>query len=358
MSWLRANLGSPTKPKLAWANCFRLATVSLRAARTTKGYLPSSNSSWHPKDSAVGGAHLDSPATRPAQRAHPRRSTVLHPALPSAGNLAQAFGASTRKMTSSQGNGPRAITRVRQRRAKTTKLSRSPTNAPGFKRARPPARTALICQIAKRLAAATEQYEQDELIWRLTAALHAPGLPDVDQTTADANWSLVCLTTGVGVPPVIPSRDMHAANDLIETPSVGSIASVRANRVSTLLDDENVCFTGSELFDWAVAIEAPSALSVSAPSPVAVLAPTTAAPAGSSPSHSVEREVSWAQPRVRTISVPFEQKLSRPEANTCSSVVLSVGSKVVLATSTVPIGSTVLAPSTACISPVSTLDLP
>lgn len=262
------------------------------------------------------------------------------------------------KMTSSQGNGPRAITRVRQRRAKTTKLSRSPTNAPGFKRARAPARTALICQIAKRLAAATEQYEQDELIWRLTAALHAPGLPDVDQTTADANWSLVCLTTGVGVPPVIPSRDMHAALDLIETPSVGSTASVRANRVSTLLDDENVCFTGSELFDWAVAIEAPSALSVSAPSPVAVLAPTTAAPAGSSPSHSVEREVSWAQPRVRTISVPFEQKLSRPEANTCSSVVLSVGSKVVLATSTVPIGSTVLAPSTACISPVSTLDLP
>jgi hypothetical protein len=265
-------------------------------------------------------------------------------------------------MTSSQGNGPRAITRVRQRRAKTTKLSRSPTNAPGFKRARAPARTALICQIAKRLAAATEQYEQDELIWRLTAALHAPGLPDVDQTTADANWSLVCLTTGVGVPPVIPSRDMHASLDLLETPSVGSTASVRANRVSTLLDDENVCFTGSELFDWAVAIEAPSAtasaLSVSAPSPVAVLAPTTAAPAGSSPSHSVEREVSWAQPRVRTISVPFEQKFSRPEASTCTSVVLSVGSKVVLATSTVPIGSTVLAPSTACISPVSTLDLP
>jgi hypothetical protein len=170
-------------------------------------------------------------------------------------------------MTSSQGNGPRAITRVRQRRAKTAKLSRSPTNAPGFKRARPPARTALICQIAKRLAAATEQYEQDELIWRLTAALHAPGLPDVDQTTADANWSLVCLTTGVGVPPLIPSRDMHAANDLIETPSVGSTASVRANRVSTLLDDENVCFTGSELFDWAVAIEAPSATPSCASSP-------------------------------------------------------------------------------------------
>ena len=156
-------------------------------------------------------------------------------------------------MTSSQGNGPRAVTRVRQRRAKTSKLSRLPMNVPGFKRARPPARTALICQIAKRLAAATEQYEQDELIWRLTAALHAPGLPDVDQTTADTNWSLVCLTTGVGVPPVIPSRDIHAALDLIETPSVGSIASVRANRVSTLLDDENVCFTGSELFDWAVA---------------------------------------------------------------------------------------------------------
>ena len=309
-------------------------------------------------ESAGGGAHGTS--IRP-QLGPPNELTRGAPLCSTLPCLRQVIWRKF-EMTSSQGNGPRAVTRVRQRRAKTSKLSRLPMNVPGFKRARPPARTALICQIAKRLAAATEQYEQDELIWRLTAALHAPGLPDVDQTTADTNWSLVCLTTGVGVPPVIPSRDIHAALDLIETPSVGSIASVRANRVSTLLDDDNVCFTGSELFDWAVAIDAPSAmagaLSVSAPSPVAVLAPMTAAHAGSSPAHSVEREVSWAQPRVRTISVPFDQKLSRPQESTCASVVMSVGSKVVQATSTVPIGSTVLAPSTACISPVSTLDLP
>jgi len=270
------------------------------------------------------------------------------------------FGWARAKMAGSAGGS--AITRVRQRRAKTKPSSLRPRSST-TKRARPALHTALICSIARRLAAASEQSEQDELIWRLTTALHAPHLPDMDQPVADPA-SLVCLTTGFDHPSVDPSlvanssSDVAAALESLETPS---IASVRAARVLSTRDDDAECFTGSELVDWASAMDAP-------------------APSAAAPPRAYESR------RPAALSVNFEQR--------CASVTKVVAASAVSAadllqqqkrqlhqqhqhqlsdqqptqapTQAPPVPETTIVvkeaagvPVTAaCISPTSTLDLP
>jgi len=210
------------------------------------------------------------------------------------------------------------------------------------KRMRSPLQTNLICSIAKRLASTCEPYEQDELIWRLTAALHSRYLPDADHMSADANAALVCLTTGVDVPSidtssvVASSSDVAAALDTIETPSV---ASVRAVRVASVLATDNECFTGSELVDWANAMDA--------------VAP--ALTGAQQPSRPMDSR------RPSALSVPFEQRCASAAMTATAACTAIQTAKVVAASAVakqVPDATAVLAPNSACISPISTLDLP
>ena len=113
------------------------------------------------------------------------------------------------------------------------------------------------------------------------------------------------------------SSDVAAALDAIETPSV---ASVRAARVATRRDEECESFTGSELIDWARAVD------ISARSADKLRRPAA-------------------------VSLPFEQR--------CAAIEKALpGAPSTCAGGPQATDGAVLAPSNACISPVSTLDLP
>jgi hypothetical protein len=111
-----------------------------------------------------------------------------------------------------------------------------------------------IVSIAKRLAGAAEESEQDHLIEMLTCALHGEcaevyDVEHADQAAVAADSSLVCLTTGV-LPPVDSphlSSSTDIANVLRELEGVPSTA---GRAVSTSPDDDAAnpldVFSGSE----------------------------------------------------------------------------------------------------------------